>query len=86
MVVAVADAYSAMTSERPYRVALTKEEAWRRIEEDAGKQFDPKVVEAFACVLENASEAYVSGTDRDFEIEAGELAVLESSVTLAGSR
>ena len=85
-VVAVADAYSAMTSERPYRVALTKEEAWRRIEEDAGKQFDPKVVEAFACVLENASEAYVSGTDRDFEIEAGELAVLESSVTLAGSR
>jgi putative nucleotidyltransferase with HDIG domain len=85
-IVAVADAYSAMTSERPYRVALTKDEAWRRIEEDTGKQFDLRVVEAFARVLEKASEAYVSGTDRDFEIEAGELAVLESSASLASIR
>jgi putative nucleotidyltransferase with HDIG domain len=85
-IVAVADAYSAMTSARPYRVALTKEEAWRRIEAEAGKQFDPSVVEAFARVLEKASEAYVSGTDRDFEIEAGELALLESSASLASIR
>jgi HD-GYP domain-containing protein (c-di-GMP phosphodiesterase class II) len=75
-----------MTSARPYRVALTKEEAWRRIEAEAGKQFDPSVVEAFARVLEKASEAYVSGTDRDFEIEAGELALLESSASLASIR
>ena len=85
-IVAVADAYSAMTSERPYRVALTNEEAWRRIEEDAGKQFDPSIVTAFAHVLEKASEAYISGTDRDFEIEAGELAVLESRPSLASIR
>ncbi len=84
-IVAVADAYSAMTSERPYRVALSKEEAWRRIVDESGKQFDPRVVESFARVLEKASEAYVSGTDRDFEIEARELAVRESTVSLAGN-
>ena len=85
-IVAVADAYSAMTSVRPYRVALTKEETWRRIEEESGKQFDPSVVGAFARVLEKASEAYISGTDRDFEIEAGKITVLDSIPSLASVR
>ena len=46
-VVAVADAYEAMTSDRPYRRSLSPEEAVRRIREAAGAQFDPRVVEAF---------------------------------------
>ncbi len=46
-IVAVADAYEAMTSDRPYRKALSPEEAARRIGEGAGEQFDPEVVEAF---------------------------------------
>jgi HD-GYP domain-containing protein (c-di-GMP phosphodiesterase class II) len=46
-IVAVADAYEAMTSDRPYRRALSPEEAARRIREGAGAQFDPEVVEAF---------------------------------------
>jgi putative nucleotidyltransferase with HDIG domain len=47
-IVAVADAYEAMTSHRPYRRALSPEEALARIRKESGAQFDPAVVEAFA--------------------------------------
>lgn len=46
-IVAVADAYEAMTSDRPYRRAKNPEEALREIQDLAGIQFDPRVVEAF---------------------------------------
>jgi putative nucleotidyltransferase with HDIG domain len=81
--VAVADAYSAMTSERPYRIALSGAEALERLEREAGKQFDPRVVKAFVVVLEQAGEAYTSGADRDFEVELAELAAFESGPSLA---
>jgi putative nucleotidyltransferase with HDIG domain len=47
-IVAVADAYEALTSHRPYRQALSPEEAFARIRKESGVQFDPAVVEAFA--------------------------------------
>ena len=46
-IIAVADAYDAMTSDRPYRKALPHEIALAELERGAGKQFDPAVVEAF---------------------------------------
>jgi len=46
-VFAVADALDAMTSDRPYRPAMTWAAAGREIEAQAGGQFDPAVVEAF---------------------------------------
>ena len=46
-VIAVADAYEAMTARRPYRHALSHSAAVRRILEAAGTQFDPAVVAAF---------------------------------------
>lgn len=46
-ILAVADAYEAMTSKRPYRAALNDEEAQYEIERCKGTQFDPAVVEAF---------------------------------------
>jgi putative nucleotidyltransferase with HDIG domain len=46
-ILAVSDSYEAMTSERPYRKAMSKEDACREIENGSGKQFDPKVVAAF---------------------------------------
>jgi putative nucleotidyltransferase with HDIG domain len=46
-VFAVADAYSAMTSDRPYRKAVSHTTAIEEIKSGRGTQFDPKVVEAF---------------------------------------
>ena len=43
-IIAIADAYDAMTSDRPYRKALSKEEALRIIEENEGLQWDPNLV------------------------------------------
>ncbi len=51
-IVALIDAWDAMTSDRPYRKALLKEEAIKEIKESSGTQFDPQVVEAFLKVLE----------------------------------
>jgi diguanylate cyclase (GGDEF)-like protein/putative nucleotidyltransferase with HDIG domain len=45
-ILAVADAYEAMTSERPYRAALAPEDAARELRAAAGRQFDARVVEA----------------------------------------
>ncbi len=51
-ILSVADAYSAMTNDRPYRLAMSREEAVEELRRGAGTQFDPKVVEAFVQVLE----------------------------------
>jgi HD-GYP domain-containing protein (c-di-GMP phosphodiesterase class II) len=45
-VIFVADAYDAMTTERPYGDVLSQDEALRELTESAGKQFDPVVVDA----------------------------------------
>ncbi len=47
----VADTFDAMTSDRPYRRALTYEQARQEIIDYSGRQFDPRVVEAFLEVL-----------------------------------
>lgn len=48
---AVADAFDAMLSERPYRKAYSKKKAVEELRENSGTQFDPKIVEAFLEVL-----------------------------------
>ncbi|MFZ5647022.1 MAG: HD-GYP domain-containing protein [Bacillota bacterium] len=50
-IMAVADAFDSMTSDRPYRKAMTQEEALNELKKHSGKQFDPDVVEAFLRVL-----------------------------------
>ncbi len=52
-ILSVADAYDALTSNRPYREPMTPEEAIQIFKDGAGTQFDPVIVEAF-----------VSGTDK----------------------
>jgi diguanylate cyclase (GGDEF)-like protein len=46
-IIAVCDAYEAMTSDRPYRPALAREAACAELRATAGTQFDPEVVETF---------------------------------------
>lgn len=67
-VLAVADVYDAVTSERPYRKAWSHEKAVAYIRDAAGTQFDPQVVEAFLQVQQrvrqvkqNAPEAGSNG-------------------------
>ena len=63
-ILAVADAFSAMTTTRPYRKALGIEEAIRRLEDAAGSQLDPTFVVAFVDGLRTASDAPMPGSDR----------------------
>ncbi|MGG3468327.1 HD-GYP domain-containing protein [Neobacillus pocheonensis] len=50
-ITAIADAFDAMTSTRSYRAALTIDEAYKRIIEGKGSQFDPKLVDEFQKVF-----------------------------------
>jgi len=51
-IVSLADAFDAMTSDRPYRKAMTKEEAMATIEEHIGKQFSPELALLFLSIVE----------------------------------
>jgi putative nucleotidyltransferase with HDIG domain len=53
-ILAVADAYEAMTSDRVYRPAMSHEAAREELSTCAGEQFDPRVVEAFLTLLERS--------------------------------
>ena len=65
-IIAVADAYDAMTSERPYRCAKMPKAALRELRANAGTQFNPVVVEAFiqVCIQERRrlARAKANGT------------------------
>lgn len=50
-ILAIADAWDAMTSDREYRNALSRDEALRRLVSAAGSQFDPMLVSRFAVLI-----------------------------------
>jgi diguanylate cyclase (GGDEF)-like protein len=52
-IIAVCDAFDAMTSDRPYRRAMSRDAALRELEAMSGTQFDPQVIEAARIVLEH---------------------------------
>ena len=56
-IVAVCDAYRAMTEDRPYRNALSNREAWQELNEGSGSQFDPDCVDAMIRALERRDSA-----------------------------
>jgi HD-GYP domain-containing protein (c-di-GMP phosphodiesterase class II) len=55
-VLAVVDAFDAMTSDRPYRRALQFEEALGEMERCSGAQFDPELVDVFVDLIRDADE------------------------------
>jgi HD-GYP domain-containing protein (c-di-GMP phosphodiesterase class II) len=56
-IICVADAFDAMTSDRPYRRAMSAEAAIEEVRRNSGSQFDPKVVNAFERVMAVAPRA-----------------------------
>jgi putative nucleotidyltransferase with HDIG domain len=65
-IIAVADAYNAMTSDRPYRDAMPSRVARLRLAQAAGTQFDTSVVVAFEAILATASEDYRLARQAEF--------------------
>lgn len=59
-ILAVADAYQAMVCDRPYRQAMTSEQAILELELGSGSQFDPMIVQTFISLM-RAHEAKVEG-------------------------
>lgn len=53
-IIAIADAYDGMISNRSYREGLSHEDALKRLEEQSGRQFDPAVVEGFKSIIAEA--------------------------------
>jgi HD-GYP domain-containing protein (c-di-GMP phosphodiesterase class II) len=51
-ILAVGDAFEAMTNDRAYRSAMSEEKAREELRRNAGTQFDPRVVEAFISLLD----------------------------------
>jgi putative two-component system response regulator len=60
-IIAVADAYDAMTSDRPYRDAMPSRVARLRLAQAVESQFDTSVVAAFEAILAGASTGYLAG-------------------------
>jgi HD-GYP domain-containing protein (c-di-GMP phosphodiesterase class II) len=65
-IIAVADAYNAMTSDRPYRDGMPPRVARMRLAQAVENQFDTSVVAAFEAILATSDEAYRTAQRADF--------------------
>src|SRR5256714_10065937 len=74
-ILAVADAYDAMTSDRPYREAMPSRVARLRIAQAVDTQFDTTVVAAFEAILAGASDDYRQGSRTGWGVEPRPLRV-----------
>lgn len=75
-IIAVADAYNAMTSDRPYRDAMPSRVARLRLAQAVGSQFDISVVAAFEAILAVSDESYRMGSGPAFSLASRELVEL----------
>ena len=79
-ILGVADAYDAMTSDRPYRRGMPHQKAISIIEEQSGAQFDPDAAQAFLEISKNNEKAFTqyeirpsSLLDSQFELDVSSL-------------
>jgi methanogenic corrinoid protein MtbC1 len=77
-IVAIADVFDALTSDRVYRKAFPVEEAVQMMREQRGRHFDPVLLDAFMEVLEN------SGPDARENVRADPTALVESTFETYG--
>ena len=82
-IIGVADAYDAMTSDRPYREALPSRVARMRLAQAVETQFDTTVVAAFEAILAAAGDDYRTGRGSSFMRERAELEQTGDDIALA---
>jgi putative nucleotidyltransferase with HDIG domain len=82
-IIGVADAYDAMTSDRPYREALPSRVARMRLAQAVETQFDTSVVAAFEAILAAADDDYRSGRGSSFLRERAQLEQEGENLALA---
>ncbi len=83
-ILAVVDAWDAMMSDRPYRDALTKNEAINELRENSGSQFDGDVVDTFLKVLEEKEFPYREAKNREtYKEESAQLRQREKLLKLS---
>jgi putative nucleotidyltransferase with HDIG domain len=82
-IIAVADAYNAMTSDRPYRDAMPSRVARLRLAQAVESQFDTAVVAAFEAVLAGANEEYKLARSEEFAFFAQARQAPQALVTAA---
>ena len=70
-IVFACDAYNAMTTDRPYRAAMTRESAVEELRVNTGTQFDPKVITALVKVVEHGVPVAVTTSDAVRAVLAG---------------
>jgi HD-GYP domain-containing protein (c-di-GMP phosphodiesterase class II) len=83
-IIAVADAYNAMTSDRPYRDAMPSRVARLRLAQAVESQFDTTVVAAFEAILATARESYRLGTSEAFHLQVATSSHAEPAMRVAG--
>jgi putative nucleotidyltransferase with HDIG domain len=82
-IISVADAYNAMTSDRPYRDAMPSQVARLRLAQAVESQFDTMVVAAFEAILAGSSEDYRRGMRMDFKLELEAWSPLQAAASAA---
>jgi putative nucleotidyltransferase with HDIG domain len=82
-IIAVADAYNAMTSDRPYRDAMPSRVARLRLAQAVESQFDTSVVAAFEALLAGSPEAYRVARRSEFALAAGQLVAARAAMGAA---
>ena len=84
-IVAVADAYNAMTSDRPYRDAMPSRVARLRLAQAVETQFDTAVVAAFEAILAGADENYRLARGSEFQLVVSSNGSLDDELVAAAS-
>jgi HD-GYP domain-containing protein (c-di-GMP phosphodiesterase class II) len=59
----VIDGWDALRSDRPYRKAMSDEDAWKLLEENIGKAYDPMIVEKFKIMMKDQPSGDQAGLE-----------------------
>ena len=67
-ILAVVDSYDAMTNDRVYRKAMSKEKAREELKRNAGTQFDPQVVKTFLQILDREAQEEIHFEEKELDL------------------